>query len=112
MRSFYAAASLLGAAFASPYADARSVAEYIRAAGDTPANKVATATKEPCAQISAALAQGASSTTGVKLDADLALSCLRSVPLDKSLAPAQLLGLQTMVDFQSTLAYLKDPPAG
>lgn len=112
MRSFYAAASLFGAAFASPYANPGSVAEYIRAAGDTPANKAATATQEPCAQISAALAQGASSTTGVKLDADVALSCLRSVPLDTKGAPAQLLGMQTMVDFQSTLAYLKNPPAG
>ena len=107
MRSFYAAASLLGVAFASPHASPGSVAEYIRAAGDTPANKAATATKEPCAQISAALAQGASS-----LDANVALSCLQSVPLDSAGAPTQVLGLQTMVDFQSTLAYLKKPPAG
>ena len=113
MRSFYAAAALLGAAAASPYANPNpgSVAEYIRAAGDTP-NKAASATQEPCAQISAAVAQGMKSSSPLKLDADTALACLRSVPLDSQNAPMQLLGLQTMVDFQSTLAYLKDPPPG
>jgi hypothetical protein len=111
MRYFYGAAALLGAASASPYANPGSVAEYIRAAADTP-NKVSSATQEPCAQVSSAIAQQANSATGVQLDADLALSCLRSVPLDKQYAPAQLLGMQTMVDFQSTLAYLKDPPSG
>jgi hypothetical protein len=111
MRYFTTAAALLGAASASPYANPGSVAEYIRAAADTP-NKAASATQEPCAQVSSALAHGSSGQFGVQLDADLALSCLRSVPLDKQNAPTQLLGMQTMVDFQSTLAYLKDPPSG
>lgn len=110
MRYSYAAAALFGAASASPYARPDSVADYIRAAGNTP-TKAASSTQEPCAQVSSALAQGSNSNTAGQLDADMAMACLRSVPLDKKNAPAQLLGMQTMVDFQSTLAYLKDPPS-
>ena len=102
MRSFLAAAALLSVASASPYA---SPATNIQA------EKLPTRADEPCAQVSSLL-KGVSDPTQVKIDADVALSCLRSVPLDAQNGPAQLLGLDTITDFQSTLAYLKDPPAG
>ena len=46
------------------------------------------------------------------LDPDLALSCLNSVPLDRTGGLKQLEGLKTLINFQSDLSYLKDPPSG
>lgn len=62
----------------------------------------------PCAQVSAALK---ASTEGI-IDAELAYECLKSVPVDKDGDEAQVYGLSTFVNFQSTLAYLKNPPPG
>ena len=40
------------------------------------------------------------------------MNCLRSAPLDKTGDALQLNGLKYMVEFQSDLSYLKDPPPG
>lgn len=111
MRSLFITAAFLTAVFASPYAHPESVADYIRAASNTPAEKASTGTQEPCAQISSALSITQNSTTPGQVDAKLALQCLQSVPLGAG-ASTQLLGLKSFLNFQSTLAYLKDPTPG
>lgn len=105
MRSLIAVTVLLGAAVASPY----EVSDYIRAAKTT-LNNPSAGTSNPCGSVSNLVAN-ATDVSLVKIPADLALQCLRSVPLAKSHAE-QLLGLSTFVQFQTTLAYLKDPPPG
>ena len=62
---------------------------------------------EPCAQISQ-LAVGNTSF----FPADLALSCLQSVPPARKDNLVQLAGLKAFVEFQSDLSYLRDPPVG
>ena len=44
--------------------------------------------------------------------AEIAYSCLKFVPIDDNLALAQVELIGHFVQFQSTLAYLKSPPAG
>ena len=110
MRPIYTAAALLGATSASPFARPDSISNYIQAAANTPARRQSG--QEPCAQIAAQQARGSSSSSYIELDADTALACMQSVPFASRGAATQILGLQTMVDFQSTLAYLKDPPNG
>lgn len=109
MRSIYAAAALLSSVSASPYARPDSIGNYIQAAADTPSRRQNG--QEPCAQIASQQARGPNSNGYIELDADTALACMRSVPFDSQYSSVQITGLQTMVDFQSTLAYLKDPPS-
>jgi len=66
-----------------------------------------TASVEPCAQISAAVADGAT-----YLDVSVAMACLQSVPVDVERDVAEIDGLKVLFQFQSDLAYLKDPPPG
>lgn len=99
-----------GLSAASPLALGASISDYIRSASTTPANNVTSTTAEPCAQVSSALA--ASDLLHPHIDAEVALQCLRSVPLDLDGDTSQLEGVKAMAQFQSTLAYLKDPPPG
>ncbi|KAF2448828.1 hypothetical protein P171DRAFT_219978 [Karstenula rhodostoma CBS 690.94] len=46
------------------------------------------------------------------IDAELAYACLKSVPIDKDAATDTLKSVKNMVEWQSTLAYLKNPPKG
>jgi hypothetical protein len=110
MWSTYVAAALLGAVSASPLARPESISNHVHATANTPARRQSS--QEPCAQIAAQQARGSSSSGFIELDADTALACMQSVPFESRGAATQILGLQTMVDFQSTLAYLKDPPNG
>ncbi|WPG99302.1 Hypothetical protein R9X50_00211500 [Acrodontium crateriforme] len=64
---------------------------------------------EPCGQIATYQSQQDGNTT---VPMDIAFSCLNSVPLDKTGGATQLKGLKTFLQFQSTLAYLDDPPEG
>ncbi|KAK4890915.1 hypothetical protein LTR27_010488 [Elasticomyces elasticus] len=62
---------------------------------------------EPCAVLSAAAANDLH-----KLDAGIAMTCLQSVPVDVDGDIQEIQGLKVLVQFQSDLAYLKDPPPG
>ncbi|KAK5686512.1 hypothetical protein LTS10_002632 [Elasticomyces elasticus] len=66
-----------------------------------------TARLEPCAALSAAAANGIH-----KLDAGIAMACLQSIPVDVDGDIQENLGLKVLVQFQSDLTYLKDPPPG
>jgi hypothetical protein len=69
-----------------------------------------TNTSSPCAQVSAAYyAQSGSSAPTVP--AKLALDCLNTIPLNATAAVALLKQLKPYIGWQSTLAYLKNPPA-
>ncbi|CAD0082826.1 unnamed protein product [Aureobasidium vineae] len=63
--------------------------------------------RAPCSQLSALSANDTKF-----FPADLALSCLRSVPLAKEDDLLQLSGLRTFLEFQSDLDYLADPTVG
>ncbi|KAK5714801.1 hypothetical protein LTR17_017048 [Elasticomyces elasticus] len=66
-----------------------------------------TTTLEPCAQLSIAVAQNTS-----MLDAGIAVACLQSIPVDVDGDIQEIEGLKVLVQFQSDIAYLKDPPPG
>lgn len=91
MRSLTVATALLSTAFAS-----------------SPVANVGSRAVPPCAQVSSAWK---ASVDGA-VDAELAYECLKSVPVDKDGDEAQIYGLSTFINFQSTLAYLKNPTPG
>ncbi|KAK0357513.1 hypothetical protein LTR02_014489 [Friedmanniomyces endolithicus] len=62
---------------------------------------------EPCALISALAA--ANVTT---FEADIAMACLQSVPVDVAGDVDLIDGIKVLFQFQSTLPYLSDPPPG
>lgn len=64
-------------------------------------------TQAPCSQLSALAKNNAT-----LFPADLAHSCLRSVPLAKEGNLLQLSGLRTFLEFQSDLEYLEKPTIG
>jgi hypothetical protein len=64
-------------------------------------------TQAPCSQLSALATNNATI-----FPADLAYSCLRSVPLAKEGDLLQLNGLRTFLEFQSDLEFLQDPTIG
>ncbi|KAI1640892.1 peptidase S41 family protein [Biscogniauxia mediterranea] len=74
-----------------------------------------TATSNPsaCAQISPATASllAASPSASPTVPASLAIECLRSVPNKPGPAKRLITSLKAFVEWQSTLAWLKDPPA-
>ena len=80
---------------------------FISTSFSLPIEDTPTDTEPPCGAISKLV-------TNDKrvVPVDLALRCLRSVPLDKEGNLLQLAGLKSMVEFQSDLSYLKDPPPG
>jgi hypothetical protein len=64
-------------------------------------------TQAPCSQLSALATNNATI-----FPADLAYSCLRTVPLAKQGNLFQLSGLRAFLEFQSDLEYLEDPTIG
>ena len=80
---------------------------FISTSFSLPIEDTPTDTEPPCGAISKLV-------TNDKrvVPVDLALRCLRSVPLDKEGNLLQLAGLKSMVEFQSDLSYLKYPPPG
>lgn len=107
MRAFVAVAALLRATSAFP--------AFPHVTRDTPrttttalAGSNLTAASEPCALISQ---QWQQSAKGI-VDHELAYQCLQSVPLDAEGAALQIEGMKFFAQFQSTLAYLKEPPKG
>jgi hypothetical protein len=93
MRFFLAAAGFLGLAEAIPHYQSLQLRD---------------AQSEPCG----IAAQQLSLRGSGQIPANIALSCLRSVPLDAEGGTRQLLGLKTVLQFQSTLEFTKDPPSG
>ncbi|KAI1496509.1 peptidase S41 family protein [Biscogniauxia marginata] len=74
---------------------------------------VATANPSACAQISPATASllAASPSASPTVPASLAFECLQSVPNKPGPAKRLVTSLKAFVEWQSTLAWLKDPPA-
>ena len=108
MRSLLATVAIFGAVLAAASPDPNSISDYILAAKDTAGKSATTTQAEPCAEISTILAANQKAS----LDPQLALQCLQSVPVDKAGDASQLVGMQTYINFQSTLTYLKNPPPG
>ncbi|KAF2646765.1 peptidase S41 family protein-like protein [Massarina eburnea CBS 473.64] len=52
-----------------------------------------------------------SSLQNPSIDAELAYACLKSVPINQSAASQTITSLKQMLQFQSTLSYLKNPPS-
>jgi hypothetical protein len=67
-------------------------------------------TSEACGQIADAVARSAADLPVV--DAELAIACLRSLPFYATDASSTVDEIKKIVEFQSTLSYLKDPPEG
>lgn len=65
---------------------------------------------QACAQISRLVDN--SRSTFPSVPAELAIYCLKSVPISRTAANTTITALKKMVEFQSTLSYLKDPPQG
>ncbi|KAF1951614.1 hypothetical protein CC80DRAFT_424511 [Byssothecium circinans] len=54
---------------------------------------------------------GGSRLNNPSVDAELAYACLKSVQIDKTAASRTITSLKRMIEFQSTLSYLKNPPS-
>jgi hypothetical protein len=67
-------------------------------------------TDRACAQISSFVEDSTAIVPSVP--AELALACLKSVPIKSKDASTTIEELKKMVEFQSTISYLKDPPKG
>ncbi len=70
-----------------------------------------TGTGQPCGRIAAAV-ETSSSLYRVAVPAELAYECLTSVPFRSFAALLAIDGIVKMVQFQSNLAYLENPPEG
>lgn len=64
---------------------------------------------EPCAAVSRA-ASG-SEATAPQVPAQLAYDCLNSIPLNATSAEELINSIEPYIRWQTTLSYLKDPPA-
>jgi hypothetical protein len=69
-----------------------------------------TQTERACAQVASSVRSARASILSVP--AELALACLKSVPISTTDAGTTITALKKMVEFQSTISYLKDPPQG
>jgi hypothetical protein len=101
-------AALLGTATALPTTTTFTQLQPRQNSNFTNPPPSAPTSNEPCA---VAAFQAETSENGF-IDADVAYQCLQSVPLDAEGAALQVQGLLAYSEFQSTLAYLKDPPEG
>ena len=68
-------------------------------------------TGQPCARI-AEVVETWSRSTNVSVPAELAYDCLTSVPVNRDTAVETIDAIEKMAQFQSNLAYLKNPPNG
>lgn len=64
---------------------------------------------EPCAAV--AEAASSSNLTAPLVNAKLAYDCLNTIPLNATSAEELINSIEPYIRWQSTLAYLKDPPA-
>ena len=80
------------------------------------ARHTSTASLDACGSVSILVVEAQATSTptngGVVLPADLAFNCLQAVPLHKDDAILWLRSIQPYLDWQSTIAYLKNPPKG
>lgn len=67
-------------------------------------------TDRACATIASAVRN--SNLQFPSVQAELALACLKSVPIDAQAASTTIDSIKQMIEFQSTISYLKDPPEG
>ncbi|KAJ8109054.1 hypothetical protein OPT61_g7736 [Boeremia exigua] len=67
-------------------------------------------TGRACAQVADTMSNSRLQFPSV--EAELAYACLKSVPIDANAANQTVNSIKQMVEFQSTLTYLKDPPTG
>lgn len=67
-------------------------------------------TNKACGQIAEAISDSFADLPAV--EAELAIACLKSLPFYKTDASATVDEIKKIAQFQSTLAYLKDPPKG
>lgn len=67
-------------------------------------------TESACASIAESVSDSDEDYPSV--DAELAFACLKSVPIKSTDASNTVDAIKQMVEFQSTLSYLKDPPEG
>ncbi|KAJ9656406.1 hypothetical protein H2198_004984 [Neophaeococcomyces mojaviensis] len=77
-----------------------------------PTSTPSTTAQNPCAAISQIYAQANTSITNIRVPAQLAYDCLNDVPLDSASAVPWLNTLKPYIEWQSTIAYLKNPPKG
>ncbi|KAK8248198.1 peptidase S41 family protein-like protein [Phyllosticta capitalensis] len=64
----------------------------------------------PCASVSS-LVSGQSAAASPTVPAGVAYECIKSVPINKTSALLLLQDIKPYINWQSTVAYLKDPPA-
>jgi hypothetical protein len=69
-------------------------------------------TGEPCARIARAVKTSPPSVYRVAVPAELAYGCLTSVPVKQSAALGTIDAVVKMAQFQSNLAYIRNPPEG
>ncbi|CAI6299286.1 unnamed protein product [Periconia digitata] len=67
-------------------------------------------TKVACGTISELI--GTTRSSSISVDAELAHACLSSIPIFKDEASQSITSLKQMMQFQSTLSFLKNPPKG
>lgn len=75
---------------------------------DTPTTNA----QNPCAAFSDIYAQSSPSLTSIRVSAQLAYDCLNDVPLYAISAIPWLNSLSPYIEWQTTIAYLKNPPKG
>ncbi|KAJ5560375.1 Interphotoreceptor retinol-binding [Penicillium frequentans] len=67
---------------------------------------------EPCAQITNMVSSANQAQTSTSISHELAYQCLMSMPFDSDRAVVFLTRVRKMLEFQSTVDILKDPPSG
>ncbi|KAJ5887479.1 Interphotoreceptor retinol-binding [Penicillium taxi] len=67
---------------------------------------------EPCAQIAQSVADANQRDTSAQVSHDLAHQCLMSMPFDPDRSAVFLNQVRKILEFQSTVDILKDPPSG
>ncbi|KAI9660320.1 MAG: hypothetical protein M1821_009670 [Bathelium mastoideum] len=88
----------------------RSVKSFALSANTALAASSAANSSNPCAALSASYAAQQNSSSTIFTPSQVA-TCLNDVPIDKNAATAQVNWINNYLQLQSTLAYLKNPPA-
>ncbi|KAF2647525.1 peptidase S41 family protein-like protein [Lophiostoma macrostomum CBS 122681] len=110
MRSTLALQALAAIAAAQNTLDPSSTLEPEPTATATETSSGPINTGRACRQISNYV--GSSADTYPIVDADLANACLSTIPIDSSAASSALQDLKKLLQYQSTLSYIKTPPEG
>jgi hypothetical protein len=71
-----------------------------------------TATGDPCLAISDAISNVDEEADAIAVDAEIVLECLQSVPFHTDVGLNTTENLAKLLQFQSTISFLKDPPEG